>query len=103
MIPGMSQALKNVDINDDHMKRVEAIVFSMTPEERSNPMLMTTNTARRRRVAAGSGNNIDAVNNFIKQFESMRQMLKQMSKMGGAMGGKMPTMPSAKGNMLGKR
>lgn len=99
MIPGMSQALKGVDLNDDQLKRVEAIIFSMTPEERKNPMLMTTNAGRRRRVAAGSGNNVEAVNNFIKQFEQMRQMLKQMTKMGGAMGGKMPAMP---GN-FGKR
>ena len=103
MIPGMSQALKGIDLNDDHFKRVEAIIFSMTPEERSNPMLMTTNAARRRRVATGSGNNIDSVNNFIKQFEQMRQMLKQMSKMGGAMGGKLPPMPGGLGGLLGKK
>lgn len=75
----------------------------MTPEERTNPMLMTTNAARRRRVASGSGNNIESVNNFIKQFEQMRQMLKQMSKMGGAMGGKLPPMPGGLGGLLGKK
>lgn len=81
MIPGMSQALKGIDIEDSHIKRVEAIIYSMTPEERSNPMLLMTNSSRRSRIAKGSGNQTENIDNFIKQFEQMRRMLKQVSGM----------------------
>lgn len=87
MIPGLGQALKNVDINDDQIKRVEAIIYSMTHEERENPMLLITSAGRRKRIAKGSGNENDAVDAFIKQFEEMRQMLKKMSNMQGQAGG----------------
>lgn len=92
MIPGLGQTLKDVDISDDHIKRVEAIIYSMTPKERENPMLLITSEGRRNRIAIGSGNKNEAVNNFIKQFENMRQMLKKLSTMQGQ-GGMSAQMP----------
>ncbi len=80
MIPGMGKALKNVDIDDDAFKSVEAIIFSMTEQERENPKII--NGSRRQRIASGSGSNIQEVNNLIKQFDSTRKMMKMMS--GGA-------------------
>ncbi len=82
MIPGMGKALKDVEIDDKAFKKVEAIILSMTPEERSNPKLM--NGKRKQRIAAGSGNSIQDVNQFIKQFEQMQKMLKTMSKFSAA-------------------
>ena len=82
MIPGMS-AMKNVDIDEKQMDRVEAIILSMTKEERQNPSLM--NPSRKQRIAKGSGTDISEVNRIVKQFEQMRKMMKQM---GGAMGKK---------------
>ncbi|QQS31179.1 MAG: signal recognition particle protein [Sphingobacteriales bacterium] len=79
MIPGLGKALKDVDIDDSQFKRFEAIILSMTPEERSNPDLI--DPSRRRRIAAGSGNDVVEVSQFMKQFEEMRKMLKTMSKM----------------------
>ncbi|OWY26154.1 signal recognition particle protein [Sphingobacteriales bacterium UPWRP_1] len=79
MIPGVGKALKDVDIDEAQFKRLEAIILSMTPEERSNPDLL--DSGRRRRIAAGSGNDVSDVNSFIKQFEEMRKMLKTMSKL----------------------
>ncbi|OWY23802.1 signal recognition particle protein [Sphingobacteriales bacterium UPWRP_1] len=79
MIPGMGKALKDVDIDEAQFKRLEAIILSMTPAERSNPDLL--DSGRRRRIAAGSGNDVSDVNSFIKQFEDMRKMLKTMSKL----------------------
>ncbi len=83
MIPGMGKALKNIDIDDDAFKGVEAIIRSMTPEERSNPALM--NGSRRQRIANGSGTNIQEVNRLLKQFEEMRKMMQSMGKMKGKM------------------
>ncbi len=80
MIPGMGKALKDVDIDDDAFKSVEAIIHSMTEQERENPKLI--NGSRRNRIAKGSGTNIQEVNNLIKQFDSTRKMMKMMS--GGA-------------------
>lgn len=80
MIPGMGKALKDVDIDDDAFKSVEAIIHSMTEQERENPKLI--NGSRRHRIAKGSGTNIQEVNNLIKQFDSTRKMMKMMS--GGA-------------------
>ncbi len=80
MIPGMGKALKDVDIDDDAFKSVEAIIYSMTEEERENPRII--NGSRRQRIAKGCGSNIQEVNNLIKQFESTRKMMKMMS--GGA-------------------
>lgn len=81
MIPGMGKALKNVDIDDDAFKGIEAIIFSMTPEERQNPKLI--NGSRRRRIAEGSGTNIQEVNRLIKQFGETRKMMKAMTGAGG--------------------
>jgi len=82
MIPGMGKALKDVDISDDAFVKVEAIIFSMTQHERENPNVM--NGSRRKRIAAGSGNSVQEVNQFLKQFEQMRKMMKKMQGMGAA-------------------
>lgn len=79
MIPGMSKTLRDVDINDSAFNRTEAIILSMTPEERRNPDLI--NMSRKRRIAAGSGNTLDQVNAFVRQFEQMRKMMHKISKM----------------------
>jgi len=92
MIPGVGKALKNIDIDDDAFKGVEAIIFSMTPEERDDPKLI--NGSRRKRIADGSGSTIQDVNRLIKQFDETRKLMKMMSK-----GGNMSKMM---GNM-GKR
>ncbi len=77
MIPGMGKAVKNVDIQDDAFKHVEAIIYSMTPKERTNPGLI--NGQRKNRIAAGSGTNIQEVNKLLKQFEDTKKMMKMMS------------------------
>jgi signal recognition particle subunit SRP54 len=82
MIPGVGKAIKDIDISDDAFKKIEAIIQSMTPTERANPDLIDGN--RRKRLAAGSGNSIQEVNNFLKQFEEMRKMMKNMNKMQSA-------------------
>jgi signal recognition particle subunit SRP54 len=79
MIPGVGKAIKDVDISDDAFKGVEAIIKSMTPYERSNPD--TIDVSRKKRIAKGSGKDINEVNQFMKQFEQMRQMMKMMNKM----------------------
>jgi signal recognition particle subunit SRP54 len=81
MIPGMGKMLKDVDIDDDAFKGVEAIIQSMTAEERGNPKLI--NGSRRKRIAAGSGKNIQEVNQLLKQFTEMSKMMKMMQG-GGA-------------------
>ncbi len=81
MIPGMGKAMKDVDINDDSFKPVEAIIKSMTLEERENPDKI--NASRKTRIAKGSGTSIQQVNQLLKQFEDMRKMMKMMNKMGG--------------------
>lgn len=87
MIPGMGKAMKNVAIDDDAFKGVEAIIFSMTPQERENPAML--NGSRRKRIAKGSGSSAAEVNRLLKQFDEMRKMMKMVSKNGG----KMPKMP----------
>jgi signal recognition particle subunit SRP54 len=77
MIPGIGKALKNVDIDDDAFKAVEAIIYSMTPEERTNPAIL--NGSRRTRIAKGSGTNVQEVNKLLKQFEETRKMMKTMT------------------------
>jgi signal recognition particle subunit SRP54 len=77
MIPGMGKALKDVDIEDDAFKHIEAIILSMTPKERSNPQLI--NGQRKNRIASGSGTNIQEVNKLMKQFEDTKKMMKMMS------------------------
>jgi signal recognition particle subunit SRP54 len=82
MIPGVGKAIKDIDISDDAFKKIEAMILSMTQEERSNPDVI--DGRRRQRIAAGSGNSIQEVNQFMKQFEEMRKMIKSMNKMQGA-------------------
>jgi signal recognition particle subunit SRP54 len=77
MIPGVGKAIKNLDIDDDAFKEIEAIIQSMTPAERENPKLL--NGSRRKRIAKGSGRNIQEVNRLIKQFDETRKMMKMMS------------------------
>ncbi len=80
MIPGVGKAVKDIDIDDNAFKKIEAIIFSMTIEERRNPDLI--NGKRRERLAKGSGNTIQDVNAFIKQFDQMKVMMKRMQGMG---------------------
>ena len=91
MIPGIGKAIKDIDISDDSFKDVEAIIHSMTPQERANPDLI--NPSRKQRIAKGSGKEVSEVNAFMKQFDQMREMMKMMNKMPMGMG--MPKMPNA--------
>lgn len=86
MIPGVGKAMKDIDIQEDAFKGVEAIIHSMTPEERANPDLI--NPSRKQRIAKGAGKDIAEVNAFMKQFEQMKQMMSMMNKMpmGGGFG-----------------
>lgn len=79
MIPGVGKAIKDVDIDDDAFKGIEAIIHSMTKEERQNPQII--NASRRQRIARGSGTNITEVNRMIKQFEEMRKVMKMATTM----------------------
>ena len=87
MIPGMSKALKDVEIDDKAFNKVEAIIYSMTPKERGNPDVL--NMSRKKRIAKGCGQDIHQINMFIKQFDQMKKMMHTMSKgnMGNMMGG----------------
>ncbi len=94
MIPGVGKAIKDVDIDDNAFKSIEAIIYSMTPEERTRPEIL--NGSRRQRIAKGSGTNIQEVNRLIKQFDQTRKMMKmvtgsKLAKMQGMMQG-MPGM-----------
>ena len=77
MIPGMSKLTKNLEIDDKAFIKIESIIYSMTPKERGNPELL--NMSRKRRIAAGCGQNIHEINMFIKQFDQMRKMMHMMS------------------------
>lgn len=81
MIPGMGKAIKDIDMDDDAFKGIEAIIHSMTPAERGEPAIL--NSSRRKRIASGSGTTIQDVNRLIKQFEEMRKMMRMVST-GGA-------------------
>ena len=81
MIPGVGKAVKDLDIDDDSLKPIEAIIKSMTPKERSTPEIL--NGTRKQRIAKGSGTSIQEVNQLIKQFDQMRKMMKMMNKSGG--------------------
>ena len=81
MIPGMSKAMKNVDIDDDAFKGIEAIIYSMTNQERENPKII--DGSRRRRIAAGAGTEVREVNQLLKQFAETSKMMKMMSGGGG--------------------
>ena len=96
MIPGVGKALKDVDIDDDAFKGIEAIILSMTPKERQRPEIL--NQSRKMRIAKGSGTSIQEVNRLVKQFDQTRKMMKMMtgSKMKSMMG-KMPQMPGMPG------
>ena len=94
MIPGVGKAIKDLDIDDNAFKNIEAIILSMTPKERSHPECL--NTSRRMRLAKGSGTNIQEVNKLIKQFDQTRKMMKmvtdksKMQQMASMMKGRMP-------------
>ena len=81
MIPGMDKAMKGEEIDDDAFKSIEAIIYSMTPEERENPALL--NGSRRKRIALGSGTSIVEVNRLVKQFEETAKMMRMMTTGGG--------------------
>lgn len=80
MLPGMGKMLKGVEVDDDAFKPIEAIISSMTPKERQNPDVIDGN--RKKRIARGSGTEVQQVNNLLKQFNDMRKMMKKMNKMG---------------------
>jgi signal recognition particle subunit SRP54 len=84
MIPGLGSQLGNMRVDDRELDRVQAIITSMTPQERANPSII--NGSRRRRIAQGSGTNVSAVNQLIKQFAQMQKMMRQLSQ------GKMPSL-----------
>lgn len=90
MLPGMSKMMKDIDIDDDSFKPIEAIIRSMTIEERNNPEIL--NGSRRKRIADGSGTSVQEVNNLIKQFGDMRKMMKTMNKMSGSGKMRIPNM-----------
>ena len=77
MIPGMGKAMKDVDIDDNAFKGIEAIIYSMTPQERETPEILTG--SRKKRIAIGSGTDITEVNKLIKQFDDTRKLMKMMS------------------------
>ena len=81
MIPGAGKMLKNVDIDDDAFKHIEAIIHSMTPAERSKPSLI--NASRKKRIGKGSGTSVQEVNQLLKQFGQMSKMMKMMQGGGG--------------------
>ena len=90
MIPGVGKAIKDVDIDDNAFKSIEAIINSMTPKERTNPEII--NQSRKMRIAKGSGTNIQEVSRLLKQFDQMRKMMKMVT---GASGSKMMQMANA--------
>ncbi|MFC2096282.1 signal recognition particle protein [Bacteroidota bacterium] len=89
MIPGMGKMMKKIDVDDDAFKGIEAIIKSMTPQERENPKIL--NGSRRKRIARGSGNDIQEVNRLVKQFDETKKMMKMM-KDGKGMAGLMNKM-----------
>jgi signal recognition particle subunit SRP54 len=91
MIPGMGAQMRNVKIDERELDRIEAIVLSMTPEERRRPQMI--NGSRRARIAKGSGTSVQQVNGLIKQFAQMRKVMKQLGK------GRMPDL----GALMGQR
>ena len=92
MIPGVGKAIRDIDIDDNAFKGIEAIIYSMTPQERKNPAIL--NTSRRQRIAKGSGTNIQEVNRLIKQFDQTRKMMKMVTGAGmKGMMGRMTGMP----------
>jgi len=101
MLPGMGKALKDVEVGDDQVKPVEAIIQSMTPAERRDAKLL--NGKRRKRIAAGSGRSVQEINELVRSFEQMREMMKMLGGkggMGGGLGGQMKAMRALKGQGL---
>lgn len=94
MIPGLGKAIKSADIPDDAFKHIEAIILSMTLEERGNPALI--NGSRRKRIAKGAGRSVQEVNQLLKQFTQMRKMMKTMNKL-SSKGMSMKNLPFMKG------
>lgn len=96
MLPGVGKAIKDIDIDDNAFKHIEAIIYSMTPKERATPKII--NTSRKNRIAKGSGRSVNEVNQLLKQFDQMGKMMKMMQGSGGrrmmqmmqGMQGKMP-------------
>jgi signal recognition particle subunit SRP54 len=95
MIPGVGKALKNLDMDDNAFKGIEAIIFSMTPAERENPEVL--NGTRRKRIADGSGTTIQEVNRLVKQFDETRKLMKMITTNKNPMR-MMGNMPSMRGN-----
>ena len=96
MIPGVGKAIRDVDIDDNAFKGIEAIIQSMTPKERTNPEVL--NTSRRQRIAKGSGTSYQEVNRLIKQFDQTRKMMKMVTGSGMRnMMSRMKNMPQMKG------
>jgi signal recognition particle subunit SRP54 len=91
MIPGVGQQLRGMTVDDRELDRIQAIITSMTRQERAHPEIL--NGSRRRRIAHGSGTTIQAVNQLVKQFGQMQKVMKQMSS------GKMPNL----GQLMGSR
>lgn len=110
MLPGVGKAIKDIDIKEDAFKHIEAIIYSMTPEERRRPSII--NTQRKNRIAKGSGRKIEEINQLMKQFDQMGKMMKmmqgpqgkQLMQMMSKMGGGMPNIPGlgGLGKMFGK-
>ena len=105
MLPGVGKAIKDVDINDDAFKHIEAIIYSMTPEERRRPSVIDMN--RKKRIAKGAGRKLEDVNALMKQFEQMSKMMKMMQGPQGKqlmqmMSKGMPNMPGMGGKLFGK-
>ena len=105
MLPGVGKAIKDVDINDDAFKHIEAIIYSMTPEERRKPSVIDMN--RKKRIAKGAGRKLEDVNALMKQFEQMSKMMKmmqgpQVKQLMQMMGKGIPNMPGMGGKLFGK-
>ena len=96
MIPGVGKAIKDIDIDDDAFKGIEAIIQSMTPKERANPDII--NQSRRMRIAKGSGSKLEDVNRLMKQFDQTRKMMKMVTGMNSS---KMAQMANAMKAMKG--
>ena len=95
MIPGVGKSIKDADIDNDSFKGIESIIYSMTPEERSNPVIL--NGSRKKRIADGSGSDVQEINQLIKQFNQMSKMMKMMQG-----GGASKMMQMMKGNNMPK-
>jgi signal recognition particle subunit SRP54 len=97
MIPGVGKAIKDIDIDDDAFKGVEAIINSMTPKERVNPDII--NQSRRLRIAKGSGSKLEDVNRLMKQFDQTRKVMKMMTGMNSSKMAQMAAAMKMRGGM----